>query len=159
MKRDRFALYGIDMESSWLDVMPKDVTNEIAHQLARSLREDIHTELRAELLQELPGDGVWVDNPTLYHRLALDVQCCLKQMSQRELYFITHWVGTLELDIFERLGLESVLGAWRQQLQLTYILSHEKKETNAPTYYCMSFINMLPYQTLLDLKRLLNGRG
>ena len=152
-------LCDIDMESSWLDIMPKDVTNEIAHQLARSLREDIHTELRAELLQEIPGDGVWVDNPTLYHRLALDVQSYMKHMSQRELYFIKRWVETLELDIFERIGLESVLGAWQEQLRRTYILSHEKKRTNAPIYYSMSFINMLPYQTLLDLKRLLNGRG
>ena len=52
------------MEQNWLDLMPADVTNEITHQYARSVREDLHAELRAELLREIPGEGVWVDNPT-----------------------------------------------------------------------------------------------
>ena len=150
-------LRAIDMEPNWLDIMPKDVVNEITHQFARSLRKDLHAELQAELLQEIPGQGVWVDNPTLYHCLAIEVESHIRQINPRELDFISPWLDTLELDIFERIGIESVLGAWREQLRLTYIVSHEKKRNNAPAYYSMSFINMLPYQTLLDFKRYLNA--
>ena len=144
------------MEPNWLDLMPKDITNEITCQLAHSLRKDLHIELQTELLQEIPGEGVWVDNPTLYHHLALEVESHLQRMNPLELDFMTPWLETLELDIFERIGLESVLGAWREQLQRTYIVSREKKRTDGPAFYSMSFINMLPYQTLLDFKRFLN---
>ena len=107
------------MEPSWLDLMPADVTNEITHQYARSLREDMHTELRAELLQEIPSERVWVDNPTLYHRLALYIYSQIEIIDARDVDFIIPWLDTLELDMFERIGLESVLVAWQEQLQLT----------------------------------------
>ena len=157
------------MEQNWLDLMPADVTNEITHQYARSVREDLHAELRAELLREIPGEGVWVDNPTLYHRLALDVYSQIEMIDARDVDFIIPWLDTLELDIFERIGLESVLVAWQEQLQLTYNISYQKKRikgpryyainftnTRCPGYYAMSFINMLPYQSLLSLKHFLN---
>ena len=142
------------MGSNWLDVLPRDVSDEISHQLARSLRQDLHVELQAELLQDVPGEGVWVDKPTLYHALALQVH---DQMTgyRCNANIIKHWVEGLELDVFERIALNSVLDAWRDQLQLAYIVSHDKK-LYPLDYYVMSFISMLPYQSLLSLKCWLN---
>ena len=143
-----------NMEQIWLDLMPKDVMNEISHQLAHSLRQDLHVELQAELLQDVPGEGVWVDEPTLYHALALQVH---DQMTNYRCNanIIKHWVEGLELDVFERIALNSVLDAWRDQLQLAYIVSRDKK-LYPLNYYVMSFICMLPYQSLLCLKQWLN---
>ena len=143
-----------DMEQSWLDLMPKDITDEISHQLTKNSRKELHVELQAELLQDVPGEGVWVDKPTLYHALALQVH---DQMTSGRCNasIIKHWVAGLELDVFERIALNSVLDVWRDQSQLAYIVSRDKK-LYPLDYYVMNFISMLPYQSLLCLKQWLN---
>jgi len=146
------------MATNWLDILPHDVKGVVETELVKNHMEDLMADLRAELLQDIPGDDVWVDNPTLYHRLVLDLrEQIIERADRMPKDVIKQWAENLELDIFDRMGVNAVLDVWQdQQQQASYIQCSEKKK-KMYTYYITSFLNILPYQSLLSLRRFLHA--
>jgi len=146
------------MATNWLDILPHDVKDVVETELAKNHMEDLMADLRAELLQDIPGDDVWVDNPTLYHRLVLELrEQIIERTDHMPKDIIKQWAEDLELDIFDRMGVNAVLDVWQdQQRRASYIQCSEKKK-KIYMYYITSFLNILPYQNLLSLRRFLDA--
>lgn len=139
------------MATNWLDILPHDVMDVVKTELAKNHKIEMLAELKSELLQDIPGDNVWVETPTMYHELVLKLNHFLTSYHD-PIKIVKPWAETLELDIFERIGLNAILNTWQEHNLYPYFTTYPEKNSKINTYYIMSFLNMLSYQTLLSFK-------
>ena len=141
------------MATTWLDILPYEIIEMIQEEVTRQHKQDLLQELKVELLQDIPGDNVWVNKPTMFHSIVVNLTELIME-HKNQIYTIKQWVETLELDIFEYACINCVLNLWQEQQETAcYTMELEKKERYC--YFIKVFLNMFSYQYLVSLRRFL----